>query len=102
MVGVVAILTFDEQTLAKVIGASTPLALGQEKLSIFPAFIFEWYPQALRDHLVSSGPSAAVVTLQGYHVDLFLKSPDGKMRGSFFVRIPGTSELFLCYQHWQS
>jgi hypothetical protein len=102
MVGVVAVLTFDKQTLAKVIEHSTPLVLDQEKPRISPDFVFDWYPQALRKHLVSSGPSSKIVTLPGYSIDPFLKSPDKKAGGSFFTRIPGTSELFLYYQHWHS
>ncbi|GHO65850.1 hypothetical protein KSC_047420 [Ktedonobacter sp. SOSP1-52] len=103
MVGVVAILTFDSQALAKIVESATPFASGQDEMRIFPEFVFDWYPQVLRDHIVASAPSSNIVTLQGYSVPPFLKPPaplDERMRGSFFTRISGTSQIFLYYQHW--
>ena len=100
MVGVAAILTFDAPILETIIEDSAPFAGGEEKPGIFRAFIFNWYPQAVREHIVASESPSATVTLQGYDAHLFLKSPDDNIRGSFFTRIPGESSLFLYYQHW--
>jgi hypothetical protein len=101
MTGVVAILTFDEQTLESLIRDARPLTSDQNTLSINNAFIFDWYPQALRDHLISSeGGSTQVGTLQGYSSDPFLKSSTVNTRGSFFIRIPDTTDIFLLYQSW--
>jgi len=100
MTGVVAILTFDEQTLETIMRDADPLA--SDKPNINNAFIFDWYPQALLKHIISGqAGSARFVTLQGYSIHPFLKSSTENTRESFFVRIPGTTDLFLYYQNWR-
>jgi hypothetical protein len=103
MTGVVAILTFDPHDLASLLHDSPLLAQEVSPPRVLTAFVFDWYPQALRSHLTTTASGGEMqVGLQGYDARLFVKSSASQhsVRGSFFTRIPGSSDIFLHMQYW--
>lgn len=87
----IAILTFDNQTVDNIIESST--ISQQNRRPEIPEKYVELFPENLKNKLNSSETPGFFVTNQpGYAPDIFTKSP---LRHGYFVRLGKTSSLFL-------
>lgn len=87
----IAILTFDHQTVDNIIESST--ISQQNRRPEIPEKYVELFPEELKNKLKPSENTGFFVTNQpGYAPDIFAKSP---LRHGYFVRLGKTSSLFL-------